>query len=87
MTPKGMNVALTRAQSLLIVIGDSRIMSTDRLWDRFMKFVREGGGWIGLPPYWELQWPDHLTHWKEAPASAWTLTQPEKDILFREDED
>lgn len=52
-TPKGMNVALTRAQALLVVIGNAPVLRANKGWDRFMKFVQEGGGWQGVE--WETK--------------------------------
>ncbi|PPQ70505.1 hypothetical protein CVT24_013275 [Panaeolus cyanescens] len=47
-----MNVALTRAQALLIVIGNPIILSLDPLWRSFMNFVYTRGGWKGKKPDW-----------------------------------
>lgn len=42
-------VAVTRAQSLLIVIGNPRILRLDPVWREFMRWVNEKGGWRGTP--------------------------------------
>ncbi|KAF8598183.1 P-loop containing nucleoside triphosphate hydrolase protein [Ceratobasidium sp. AG-I] len=41
------NVALTRAQALLIVIGNAPILELDPIWYFFMRFVHDSGGWAG----------------------------------------
>ncbi|KIM34475.1 hypothetical protein M408DRAFT_325871, partial [Serendipita vermifera MAFF 305830] len=43
------NVAMTRAQALLIVIGNSNILSLDPLWHSFLDYIYKGGGWTGNP--------------------------------------
>lgn len=39
-----MNVMLTRAQYLLIVIGDSRTLCKDHNWSQFINYCRENNG-------------------------------------------
>lgn len=46
-------VAVTRAQALLIVIGDPSVLSLDPLWRSFLNYVHVGGGWKGPPPNWD----------------------------------
>lgn len=46
-------VAVTRAQSLLIVIGDASVLSLDPLWRSFLNYIHVGGGWKGDPPTWD----------------------------------
>lgn len=38
---------MTRAQALLIVVGNSEILALDALWRAFMNYVYENGGWTG----------------------------------------
>ncbi|KDQ06709.1 hypothetical protein BOTBODRAFT_121128 [Botryobasidium botryosum FD-172 SS1] len=42
------NVAVTRAQALLIVIGDPSVLSLDSMWREFMRYVSDNGGWRGV---------------------------------------
>lgn len=46
-------VAVTRAQSLLIIIGDPRVLSLDPLWRRFLNYVYSNGGWTGPDINWD----------------------------------
>ncbi|KAI0646632.1 P-loop containing nucleoside triphosphate hydrolase protein [Trametes meyenii] len=55
--PRRFNVAVTRAQALLIVIGDPSILSVDPLWRGFMNYVHLRGGWRGEPPSWNTSAP------------------------------
>src|ERR1700733_4838298 len=41
-------VAITRARSLLIIIGDPKVLSLDQVWNEFLHYVREMGGWRGV---------------------------------------
>ncbi|GAA5996829.1 hypothetical protein JCM5350_003554 [Sporobolomyces pararoseus] len=44
---KRFNVAVTRPQAGLIIVGDPDILALDPLWCRFLVFVRKNGGWCG----------------------------------------
>ncbi len=46
--PKRVNVALTRADDLLIVVGNPIIMKKDPSWSVFLEFCREHGFWYGV---------------------------------------
>ncbi|BGP41754.1 Helicase MOV-10 [Rhodotorula kratochvilovae] len=45
--PKRLNVALTRAQAGLIVVGNPEVLALDPLWRRFLLYVHDHGGWTG----------------------------------------
>ncbi|KZS97366.1 P-loop containing nucleoside triphosphate hydrolase protein [Sistotremastrum niveocremeum HHB9708] len=51
--PRRFNVAVTRAQALLIIVGDPKVLSLDPLWRSFMNYVYNGGGWKGPKPDWD----------------------------------
>ena len=46
-------MAITRAQALLIIVGDPAVLSLDPLWRLFMNYVFRNGGWRGAPPRWD----------------------------------
>ncbi|KAG9079103.1 hypothetical protein FS749_008829 [Ceratobasidium sp. UAMH 11750] len=48
-----LNVAITRAQALLIIIGDPMVLGLDPLWRRFLYFIYHSGGWKGAPFPWD----------------------------------
>ncbi|KAF8320843.1 P-loop containing nucleoside triphosphate hydrolase protein [Clavulina sp. PMI_390] len=68
--PRRFNVAMTRAQSLLIVIGDPVVLSLDPMWREFLEYIDVLGGWRGKPRDWDddvsSQGRDLLTERKEA---------------------
>ena len=50
-------VAVTRAQALLIVVGDPTVLSLDPLWRNFLNYIYLNGGWTGSPPNWDPRAP------------------------------
>ncbi|KAF9486245.1 RNA helicase [Pholiota conissans] len=48
-----LNVALTRAQALLIVIGNPIVLSLDPIWRGFLNYVYNRGGWRGKKIDWD----------------------------------
>ena len=46
---KRFNVAITRAQALLIVIGNPTVLEQDSDWKCFLEYCIEGGGYTGCP--------------------------------------
>nr|XP_013799018.1 PREDICTED: putative helicase MOV-10 [Apteryx mantelli mantelli] len=44
-----LNVAITRAKALLIVVGNPAVLSKDRHWRRFLAYCKEEGGYTGYP--------------------------------------
>ncbi|CDO71155.1 hypothetical protein BN946_scf184845.g25 [Trametes cinnabarina] len=55
--PRRFNVAVTRAQALLVVVGDPSILSVDPMWRGFMNYVYLHGGWRGEAPSWDPNAP------------------------------
>ncbi|GAA6004625.1 uncharacterized protein JCM10292_005696 [Rhodotorula paludigena] len=45
--PKRLNVALTRAQAGLVVVGDADTLALDDEWRQFLLYVHDMGGWAG----------------------------------------
>lgn len=50
-------VAVTRAQALLIVVGNPIVLSLDPLWRAFLNYVHCGGGWRGKAIPWDPAGP------------------------------
>jgi helicase MOV-10 len=46
-------VAVTRAQAMLIVVGDAQVLSLDPLWRGFLNYVYLNGGWTGPDITWD----------------------------------
>jgi len=46
-SPKRLNVAITRARSLLIIIGDSNLLQHDSCWRSVLEHCRAQKSWIG----------------------------------------
>ncbi|KIO33700.1 hypothetical protein M407DRAFT_229531 [Tulasnella calospora MUT 4182] len=51
------NVAMTRAQALLIVIGDPDVLGLDPLWRCFLNYIHNSGGWKGRRIGWDPKQP------------------------------
>jgi len=47
--PKRFNVAVTRAQALLIVVGNSNILSKDQCWSKLLWMCHDNGAYTGMP--------------------------------------
>lgn len=48
---------MTRAQALLIIIGDPSVLSLDPLWRSFLNYIHRNGGWKGDEPHWDTSAP------------------------------
>ncbi|KAF8632166.1 hypothetical protein AX17_004907 [Amanita inopinata Kibby_2008] len=53
--PRRFNVAITRTQALLIIVGDPQVLSLDPLWRRFLNYIHNNKGWTGPPPDWDTK--------------------------------
>ncbi|XP_023798010.1 putative helicase MOV-10 [Cyanistes caeruleus] len=47
--PKRLNVAITRAKALLIVVGNPIVLSKDPHWHRFLRYCKDEGAYTGYP--------------------------------------
>jgi helicase MOV-10 len=50
-------VAVTRAQALLIIVGDPQVLSLDPLWRSFLNYIHKNNGWTGQPITWDPRAP------------------------------
>lgn len=50
-------MAVTRAQALLIIVGDPNVLGLDPLWRDFLNFIHRNGGWEGDEPLWDTSAP------------------------------
>ena len=48
-------VAITRAQALLIVIGDPEVLGEDELWRTFLNYIKSRNGWTGKMHSWKTE--------------------------------
>jgi hypothetical protein len=63
MLTHGLSVAITRAQALLIVIGDPEVLGKDKLWRLFLNFIESRKGWTGKVHSWK---PDEAVYLPES---------------------
>lgn len=77
--PKRLNVSITRAKQLLIVVGNPRVLATDDNWKTFIKFCKQHHGVTGspLPPL------DQAERVEELRSFANTL----QNLTLQEEED
>ena len=47
---KRFNVAITRAQALLIIIGNPHVLAQDKHWGAMLKYCIENKAYVGCPP-------------------------------------
>lgn len=50
--PRRLNVAITRAQALMIIVGNPTVLSLDPMWRTLLNYIHGGGGWRGK----HIQW-------------------------------
>ncbi|TFK28518.1 RNA helicase [Coprinopsis marcescibilis] len=76
--PRRFNVAVTRAQALLIVIGDPQVLGLDPLWRSFLNYVDCQGGWVGPEIPWDSSVPvESVTRYDVAVRQAAELDMNE----------
>jgi helicase MOV-10 len=63
-------VAITRAQALLIVIGDPEVLGKDELWRTFLNYVYICGGWRGKTLTWKPKEDVHVPGYEVIPRSG-----------------
>lgn len=65
-------VAVTRAQAMLIIVGDPRVLSLDPLWRGFLNYVYINGGWVGPDITWdpEARVDEKGSYYKQARDNA-----------------
>ena len=60
-------VAITRAQALLIVIGDPEVLGKDELWRTFLNYAYKCGGWRGKTLRWKPEDKVHVPGYEVIP--------------------
>ncbi|THH18848.1 hypothetical protein EW146_g2192 [Bondarzewia mesenterica] len=85
-----LNVALTRAQALLVVIGDPAVLGRDPLWRTFLNFVHSRGGCKGKEFGWnpldeeDLVPPGYeVIEWEQAIAEGLEVVNNIRSRIFR----
>jgi len=58
--PRRLNVAVTRAKALLIIVGDPLVLGLDPLWREYLNSIHTGGGWRGRRIPWDPREPVNL---------------------------
>lgn len=47
------SVTVTRAQALLVIVGNPHVLGLDPLWRSFLNYVHLNGGWVGPDIPWD----------------------------------
>ena len=66
----GLSVAITRAQALLIVIGDPEVLGKDELWRMFLNYVESRKGWTGKVHSWKADEAVYLPRYEIVPETG-----------------
>ncbi|KAG8088022.1 hypothetical protein GUJ93_ZPchr0010g10781 [Zizania palustris] len=64
---KRFNAAITRAKSLLVIVGNPHIITKDRHWDRLLRSCADNGSYHGCP----LPPPESFSHSEESISSGY----------------
>lgn len=59
--------AITRAQALLIVIGDPDVLGKDKLWRTLLDYIESRKGWTGKVHNWKSEDVVHLPGYEIVP--------------------
>ncbi|PNT78149.1 hypothetical protein BRADI_1g74450v3 [Brachypodium distachyon] len=73
------NVAITRAKSLLIIVGNPHIVTKDRHWDKLLRYCADNGSYQGCPlppPEEEISYSGY-SDTRDQPAGGWEYNQEE----------
>ena len=80
-------VAITRAQALLIVVGDPEVLGKDELWLRFLNHINSCGGWTGKMLSWRPQDPGPLPGYsiipREQPVYGEEFIGKKSEYIYR----
>lgn len=66
--------AITRAQALLIVIGDPEVLAKYEHWRTFLKYVKSRKGWTGKMHDWESE--------EDEPPPGYKIIPRKGDIVY-----
>ena len=85
-------VAITRAQALLIIVGNPMVLSLDPLWRTLLNYIHAGGGWRGKEIEWDptepIQQGGYDTHIRDsAEREALDMISRLKSIIVENTED
>jgi hypothetical protein len=69
-------VAITRAQALLIVVGDPEVLGKDELWRTFLNYACLRRGWTGKMLGWEPE--------DEVPVPGYEVTRRAGGVVYGE---
>jgi helicase MOV-10 len=67
---KTLSVAITRAQALLIVIGDPEVLGKDELWRTFLNYIKSRKGWTGKMHSWKTEEAVYLPGYEVVPREG-----------------
>ncbi|KAF5329141.1 hypothetical protein D9611_013223 [Ephemerocybe angulata] len=73
--PRRFNVAVTRAQALLVIVGNPHVLGLDPLWRSFLNYIHHNGGWAGPDIPWDPEEPVN--------TSGDSTTQPQRSRYDR----
>jgi helicase MOV-10 len=84
-------VAITRAQALLIVIGDPEVLGEDKLWRTFLNYIKSRKGWTGKMHSWKTEEIINLPGYEVIPRKGGVVHGEEflggkSEMIFRSSE-